>query len=347
MTGQPPGRRGARNRPVNVYWEPRANRLINLLITLADDPRPRSTSWIREHIDGYDGSVDTVRKQIDRDRKILTELGFRIAETTGTADSAQPEKLYSLNRATSYLPAVHFTPGQWDAVTAAGRWATDPSLEDAVRAAVVKLTPAAPARQRHGAAPVVGVIPDTNGLKDADIRILRRSIDRGLQLRFHYWSNLTAEPEIRVLEPWGVAAVDGRLFLTGFDPDRDAQRTFRLARIADLEPLARFRKHPVPDRPLRVLVAEGLAASSLTVTARVLFRTSGALELREWADGPAVPHEEGEILTVGPVDRTWFLRTAAAYAPDAVVLDPPDLVAEVVSRLKRARTITAAAGGES
>jgi proteasome accessory factor C len=52
-----------------------------------------------------------------------------------------------------------------------------------------------------------------------------------------------------------------------------------------------------------------------------------------------VAHGEGELLTVGPVDRTWLARTAAAYAPDAVVLDPPDLVDDIVARLERAHDL--------
>ena len=32
-------------------------------------------------------------------------------------------------------------------------------------------------------------------------------------------------------------------------------------------------------------------------------------------------------------------RTAAAYAPDAVVLDPPDLVADIIARLERAHDL--------
>ncbi|MGP5613249.1 helix-turn-helix transcriptional regulator [Corynebacterium variabile] len=329
----------SRNRPVKVYWEDAASRILNLLITLSDEPKFRSTAWIGAKVDGYSGAPDTVRKQLERDRALLADLGVRLEEKSTPDDDGQTEKLYRLDTASSYLPTVQFTPGQWDAVAAAGRWAMEDNLAEAVQAAVVKLTPASPLDAGHGVAPVVGAVPDSTDLTDTDVRRLRHALDHRLRLRFHYWPRLTADAQERTLEPWGVAAVDGRLFLTGLDVDRGAQRTFRLSRIAELEIVEEFCAWPVPDRPVRALVTEGLEAASTLVTARVLFRTEGALELRAHAHGEASSHDEGEVLTVGPVDRTWLARTAAAYAPDAVVLDPPDLVADIVARLERAHDL--------
>ncbi len=324
----------SRNRPVKVYWEDGVSRILNLLITLADQRRARSTAWIGARVGGYSGGADTVRKQLERDRAVLRDLGVRLEESTALDDEGQTEKLYLLDTASSFLPPLQFTPGQWEAVAAAGRWAMEEELAEAVQAAVVKLTPASPLDAGCGVAPVVGAVPDSTDLTDTDVRRLRRALDR-----FYYWPRLTAEGQDRILEPWGVAAVDGRLFLTGFDVDRGAQRTFRLSRIAQLEVLKEFCTTPVPDRPVRTLVTEGLEAASTLVTAKVLFRTEGALELRARAHGEPGAHEEGEVLTLGPVDRTWLARTAAAYAPDAVVLDPPDLVADVVARLERAHDL--------
>lgn len=334
---------GSRNRPVQVYWEDGASRILNLLVTLLNSPRPRSTAWIGAKVDGYQGSADTVRKQIERDREILTDLGIVVVATPGVDEQGQPEKLFAVDTGASFLPEVSFTTGQWDAVVAAGRWAMEPDLAAEVAAAVAKLTPAGPAGV-SGPVPVVASVPDTTDLTDADIRTLTRALDGAGLLRFHYWPSRTAEPQERTLEPWGVAAVDGRLFLTGHDIDRDAQRTFRLARIADLETVAGLRSVPVPDRPVRTLVTEGLEAASTLVTAQVLFRTGGAHELRTRVTGKPREHPEGQVYTLGPVDRTWLVRTGAAYAPDAVVLSPADVVDDIVDRLRHAHRIL---GGQS
>lgn len=327
-----------------VYWEDAATRVLNLLLALVNSERPRSAAWIGDRVDGYGGAPDTVRKQLERDRILLSDLGVRLTETTEVDDGNAVEKLFGVDTAASYLPPVEFTTGQWEAVTAAGHWAMEPGLADAVQAAVTKLAPAGPLAEVDRSAPVVGAVPDSTDLTDDDLRALRRALDRGLRLEFHYWPTRTAEAQVRTLEPWGVAAVDGRLFLTGFDVGKGAQRTFRLSRIADLELLQQWRSQPVPDRPVRALVTEGLQAAATVVTAQVLFRTAGARELRARTTGAPRPHPEGEVLTVGPVDRTWLLRTATAYAPDAVVLEPPDLVAEIIDRLEHAHRIL---GGQS
>lgn len=326
-------RRGARNRPIEVYWEDGVSRLLNLLITLADSPRPRSTSWITGKVDGYGGSPDTVRKQFERDRSVITELGVRLIETTAVDDDGHTEKYFAIDEAASFRTPADFTAGQWNAVTAAGSWAMEPDLARVAQAAVTKLVPDSPVTTTDSAVPVIGAVPDATDLTDSDVRMINQALDHGLQLQFNYWPRLTAEPQRRTLEPWGVAAVDGRLFLTGFDLDREDQRTFLLSRIADLELPGLPCTRKVPSRPVRELVASGLEATATLVTAEILFRTDGALELRDKATGPVRPHPEGEIRTVGPVDRDWLVRTASAWAPDAVVLGPPDLVAEIISRL--------------
>ena len=63
------------------------------------------------------------------------------------------------------------------------------------------------------------------------------------------------------------------------------------------------------------------------VTATVDFPGEGAWELRR------LTNDSG---TIGPVDRDWLIRTAAAYAPQVVVTSPPDIVAAIVAVLKEA-----------
>lgn len=153
------------------------------------------------------------------------------------------------------------------------------------------------------------------------------------------------------MDPWALAARDGKLFLTGFDLDREGQRTFRLSRLTDVAVLQQFITHDRPAGSPRSLVARGLAAAATETTAQVLFTTDGAHELRALAapdnpDNRAEPQltdPRGEVLTLGPVDRDRLVRLAAAYAPDALVLDPPEVVDAVITLLDHAATVY---GGE-
>ena len=73
------------------------------------------------------------------------------------------------------------------------------------------------------------------------------------------------------------------------------------------------------------MILRGLESAGSRITARLRFTSnSGAEELRALTDA------SGQI---GPVDRSWLLRTAAAYAPEVVVEEPSDLVDDIISLL--------------
>lgn len=313
------------NSPAEIHWDPASSRLLNLVLALTD--RSRSLQWIRTHVDGYSGDVETVRRRFDRDRPLLDELGLVVVETAGTDDDGHPEVRYGIDPAPSFLPDLAVTDARWQALRPAAQWVPNQSLAAPVRQALQKLSTVAPASDADDGPGFSAPVPDAVDLTDADIEALNVAMDRNLSLRFHYWPALTEDPQLRRLDPWGVAAVDGRLYLTGFDLDRDSQRTFRLSRIADLEAAATLIRHPAPDRPVAELVTEGLRASSTMVTVRVRFLTDGAQELRALASADGL---------VGPVDRRWLVRTAASYATDCLVVDPPDVVADIVTHLEDA-----------
>ncbi|MGP9723582.1 helix-turn-helix transcriptional regulator [Corynebacterium sp. AOP40-9SA-29] len=319
----------ARNRPTKVHWDPASSRLLNLIFALSE--RPRSLAWLHGHVDGYTGEMDAVRRRFDRDRALIDELGLSMVESTGTDSDGAPELQYHLDTVTSFLPDLELSDAHWQALRPAAQWVPNESLADPVRHALQKLSTVAPSSDAEVGPGFSAAVPDAVDITDADISAINLALDRNLSLRFHYWPALTKDPQVRHLDPWGVAAVDGRLYLTGHDTDRGEQRTFRLSRIADLEATATLIRHHAPKRPVAHLVGEGLRASSTTVTARMRFLTDGAQELRSLAT-PA-GHDE---YTVGPVDRRWLIRTAASYATDALVVEPPDVVADIITHLEDA-----------
>ncbi|MGO1949575.1 MAG: helix-turn-helix transcriptional regulator [Mycobacteriaceae bacterium] len=336
-----PHRATNRNRAREVHWDKATTRVLDLVVAL--DDRPRSLSWIHLNVRGYTtGDIDAVRKRFDRDRRLLAGVGIELAEATGVDGDGAPEVQYRVDRDLSFLPDLGITPGEWDVLSPAARWVPNGSLTAPVQRALTKLAAIAPEPSSGtigDVGNVTGQVPDAQDLTDDDIATLHRALDRNLTLDFHYWPALTETPQDRHLDPWAVAAVGGKLYLTGFDRDRGAQRTFRLSRVADLSVGSDIVRHGPPDRPASALVTEGLQASSVMVTAQVLFRGEGAQELRALGrvgpdDGSA--HPDGTVLTVGPVERTWLVRQACAYAPDAIVLSPPDVVADVVSQLELA-----------
>jgi proteasome accessory factor B len=338
----------------DTHWDKASTRILNLILAL--NATPRSFAWIRANVEGYtDGEEPTILRRLSRDLETVSDIGIEIVKVTAPSVSGSgDEERYVIDHAVSDLPDLELSAGEWEVLSLAAQWVPNPSLASTVRAALTKLVTQSPSSAPGpyaGRQGLAGRVSDAQDLSDTDINTLLLALNRNLALSFHYWTARTTEPTERHLDPWAVAAVGGKLYLTGYDRGRDAQRTFRLSRIADFEVGDDIIQHPAPDRPATELVREGLQSSSVLVTARVLFPytedgETRAQELRAYASDDAVSedqdsspesHPDGTVMSIGPVDRSWLVRQACAYAPDALVLSPPDLVNDVVARLTEAR----------
>ena len=310
----------SRNAPVPVTWDSGAARLFNLVIALINSPAPRSTDWILGNVAGYDAEKpETNRKRFHRDRAALAPFGVILT----AHPSEDGKELWSVDSEALFLPDMDFSPEESEVLAAAARWNQSESLSEAATSAYRKL--AAAGLQRGMGEAVIPSVPDHTELDQGSVEAIFRALDKGVRLQFNYYPSLLEEPAVRTVEPWAYGAVDGKIYLTGFDIDRQQQRTFRLARIAEVEALPEFSTHPAPQLPSQELIRRGLAAAGTHITARLHFPAdSGAEELRALCD------EAGQI---GPVDRTWLVRTAAAYAPDVIVKEPQDVVNDVIALL--------------
>ncbi len=307
-----------RNRPVETHWMPGATRLFNLVIALLNSDGPRSVEWVLANVDGYQhDNDDSARRQLSRDRRDLAALGVHIGGT---------DEL-SLDPTQTFLPDIEFTDAEAAVIAAASHWAQSSGMHHAAQSAYAKLAAAGMQHRISTGEVAIPAIPDHTDLDGDSFDAIFRALDNGLVLSFNYYPSLVDTPQERRLEPWAFGAQDGLTYVTGFDPDRAAQRTFRLARIDSVVALPEFSQHPRPEGTPQQLIAQGLARSRQMVTATVEFPDDGAWELRRLTD------DNGQI---GPVERTWFVRTAAAYAPHVIVTSPPDLVADVVAVLKEA-----------
>ncbi|HJD48654.1 MAG TPA: WYL domain-containing protein [Candidatus Corynebacterium intestinavium] len=336
-----PGSAGSRNRPVKVTWQQGASRLFNLVIGLLNAPSPRPTAWVVENIEGYSGQLKSRERVFHRDRESLRQLGIQLGH-----ESREGQDYWLLRPEQVFLPDLDLSEAELQVLATATQWARQPvdsAMAGPTARAQLKLAGAGLSRVDDAA--VVQPVPDMVELDPRSVDAIFRATQRGLRMTFWYYPAYLVEPEQRTLDPWAVAGIDGRLYVTGFDVDRGAQRTFRLARLSDVRAEAQFVEHPAPTDPATgqpvpagELIRRGLAGHQTKVTASVLFTGEGAIELqdmaRELRDTP-----DGRVGTVGPVDRDWLVQTAASYAPDAVLLEPQELVVEVLDLLQRAQQL--------
>ena len=336
-----PGSAGSRNRPVKVTWQQGASRLFNLVIGLLNAPSPRPTAWVVENIEGYSGQLKSRERVFHRDRESLRQLGIQLGH-----ESREGQDYWLLRPEQVFLPDLDLSEAELQVLATATQWARQPvdsAMAGPTAQAQLKLAGAGLSRVDDAA--VVQPVPDMVELDPRSVDAIFRATQRGLRMTFWYYPAYLVEPEQRTLDPWAVAGIDGRLYVTGFDVDRGAQRTFRLARLSDVRAEAQFVEHPAPTDPATgqpvpagELIRRGLAGHQTKVTASVLFTGEGAIELqdmaRELRDTP-----DGRVGTVGPVDRDWLVQTAASYAPDAVLLEPQKIVVEVLDLLQRAQQL--------
>ena len=336
-----PGSAGSRNRPVKVTWQQGASRLFNLVIGLLNAPSPRPTAWVVENIEGYSGQLKSRERVFHRDRESLRQLGIQLGH-----ESREGQDYWLLRPEQVFLPDLDLSEAELQVLATATQWARQPvdsAMAGPTARAQLKLAGAGLSRVDDAA--VVQPVPDMVELDPRSVDAIFRATQRGLRMTFWYYPAYLVEPEQRTLDPWAVAGIDGRLYVTGFDVDRGAQRTFRLARLSDVRAEAQFVEHPAPTDPATgqpvpagELIRRGLAGHQTKVTASVLFTGERAIELqdmaRELRDTP-----DGRVGTVGPVDRDWLVQTAASYAPDAVLLEPQELVVEVLDLLQRAQQL--------
>ena len=66
----------------------RLERLVNLVAALIDTDRPLTRADIRERIDGYSDDPNAFRRNFERDKELLRQLGLPLStEPTGPAGS--------------------------------------------------------------------------------------------------------------------------------------------------------------------------------------------------------------------------------------------------------------------
>lgn len=318
----------------------KVERLMNLVIALLSTRGYITAEKIRSSVAGYAESPtdEAFSRMFERDKSELRDLGIPLE--TGKVSSFEPTEGYRINRDAYALPDVELTPDEAAAVAIATQLWESPELAAAAQGALLKLRAAGADVDPDAPVAIASPagLPGLRGSEDV-LGILLSAIDSGQAVQFPHRPSRTEPYTVRTVEPWGVITEKGRWYLVGHDRDRDATRTFRLSRIgAEVTPVGPVGTVTRPEGVnLRAIVAEAVADAPSGVQAAVwvadgrataLRRAGRSLELRELAG------RAGEVieLDLGSTDR--LVREIAGYGADAVVLDPPSLREDVLTRLR-------------
>lgn len=311
----------------------KTERLLNLIALLLETRRPLPPEEIRAKIPGYEGGDVAFRRMFERDKEELRELGLPLELVS--ADAGEGSEGYRIRKEAATIPDLDLSADERAALLlAAQAWEGQAVPGDPDRA-LMKLSLAAGVsdegadagswfRTRVDAStPVLGALLD--------------AIERRKRVAFRYRTGGGGEAHTRTVDPYGLRH-RGAWYLAGFDHDRKEIRHFKLERIdggvkvtagkqADFETPDGVSTE-IPRGPW----AEGGAQ------ARVAFAPDAAwwVARRTGAEASVVREDAWVEVSLPFDDRGVFLSWILGFGEDAVVLEPGDLRAEAIERLRAA-----------
>jgi proteasome accessory factor B len=304
----------------------RLERLTNLVAVLLETRRPLPLEEIVERVPGYPPERESYRRQFERDKATLREIGVPIS--LEAVHAFEQESGYRIHREDYELPALDLTDDERVALHLA---VTAVRLEGAGetvgggagRDALLKL-----GGIEGAGAPTLAALPDVPALPALFDAYRRRA---GVTFRYR------GGP--RRLDPYGILFRNGHWYVVGFDGDREAIRAFRADRIeSDVEagPAATFERpegfdpaSALRDEPWRFGDEEPVEALVLVSPTH-----AGWVEADLGAKAVAERRDDGAVVVrMAVTNREAFRSFVLGLLDHAEVLDPPELRADMVAWL--------------
>lgn len=211
----------------------RLERLVNLVAALLDADRPLTREELRRRVGGYSADPDAFRRNFERDKEVLRQMGLPLLTEALNADGGEEQAGYRIPRERYELP----DPGLSEAELAALRLAASAVHLDASWGRQVTLSAlrklAAAGGRPDGPTPDTpapdGPVAPPGRLAELDggeaVAGIFGAIAQRRRLGFTY------RGERRRVDPWRLSYRRGQWYLTGFDHRRDGERVYRVDRI--------------------------------------------------------------------------------------------------------------------
>lgn len=292
-------------------------RQVNLTFAMLGSNGPRSAQWVGRNVDGYeDRTPDALALALKRDVAELRALWVPIHFENGEV---------WLNKEHYELEPVELTEAEATAVGLAADLAQGANLGAFARSGWTKL--AASGAKRSFDSPALTSV--SNDITRLDPRVLQQvlyGVRQQARLTFDFLPSAGAELQERHVDPWGVVPLNNRTYLVGWDVDRQAERVFRVRKIAHvrLERVGDF--HPAGEGGLQASVEKLLRGE--VASARVTLAPGAGDELASRG------RREGDDIVLEGVERDWLVRNIASLAGKLRAVEPEDVRRDVVRLLR-------------
>jgi proteasome accessory factor C len=323
-------------------------RQLSLVAFLMAERRPLTARDVKGNVEGYsEMSDEAFARRFYSDRAELTALGVPLSSQR---DEFTGEELYTLRSENYFLDQLELDEDELAALQTAlytleGKFA----YAEPLRLALQNLALGRPGFRHAPTATAERVrvtAPDYSPELAARLSKLEAAISKQRTIQFRYWSPARERETERRLNPYALRLDEGVWYVIGHDLDREAIRTFRVARLrSDIRFATRrerdFRSPAEFDVEAH-RVARPWQIGPQAGTARIGVQGDTAWWVhRTLADAGTVVDGvfETTYSTLGPL-VSWILRQNGRAVP----LEPAELRAEVrdALRLLRARHTGAA-----
>jgi proteasome accessory factor C len=325
-------------------------RQLSLVAFLMAERRPLTARDVKGNVEGYsEMSDEAFARRYYSDRAELTALGVPL---TSQRDEFTGEELYTLRSENYFLDQLDLDDDELAALQTAlytleGKFA----YAEPLRLALQNLALGRPGFDHAPTATAERVrvtAPDYSPELAGRLAKLESAISKQRTIQFRYWSPARERETDRKLNPYALRLDEGVWYVIGHDLDRDAIRTFRVARLrSDIRFATRrerdFKLPPdfnVDDHRL----ARPWQLGDVVGTARIGVQGDTAWWVhRTLSDAGTLDDGvfETPYATLEPL-VSWILRQNGRALP----LDPPELragVADALALLRERHTGTAAA----
>ncbi|MFN2526225.1 MAG: helix-turn-helix transcriptional regulator [Actinomycetota bacterium] len=309
----------------------RIERLVNLIAALLETARPMTAEQIREQVAGYgdEPTEDAFRRGFERDKVTLRWLGIPIDTVVTDPLAPQPDG-YIIKKSRYYLPELNLEADELAALRIAAA-AVLGSGEEAERG-WLKL--ALDERMGPIAAPRVVWGADLAAEQPVLAPIFEAVVEHRV-LEFVYESADGARQR-RTVDPYGLVHRRGHWYLVGRDHDRDAVRSFKLARFSSDATMLPGEYSVPPSFDIdshTALEAWELGESGATAVVRF------DAELRWWAEQNLSATRSREApagaldveLPEANIDR--LISWALEFGPAVEILEPEEARARLLDHL--------------
>ncbi|HEY9370688.1 helix-turn-helix transcriptional regulator [Streptomyces sp.] len=309
----------------------KAERLMNLALCLLGTRRPLSKRELRGSIEAYmeAGTDDSFNRMFERDKDDLRELGLVIE----TVENLEGETGYLARRDSNRLPPITLDAAEAAALGLAAKVWQQARLAGAASGALQKLRAAGMPEAEDAYETQHSALEPRIPVHEAAFEPLMLACRDRRPVTFDYRKATAARPEPRQVEPWTLECWRGHWYLAGWDRDRAAERVFRLSRITGrVRSRAGAFTVPVPDAVTVRETVESWAGETATRSAKIRLRTGSGYPLRARATSAREAGEGWDELEIpyGHGLDAWLVE----FGPDVVVLEPADLRADVMDRLR-------------